>query len=40
MSEPVMYAVVLGTLLLIRVVVSLQSRLARPTAKALSERRA
>lgn len=38
--EPLTYAVVLAALLLVRVVVSLQARLARPAPAALRERRA
>jgi sulfoxide reductase heme-binding subunit YedZ len=38
--EPVIYAVVLAALLIVRVVVSMQSRLARPAPKALREGRA
>jgi len=39
-SEPVIYAVVLAALLLVRVVVSLRARLAQPAPAALRQRRA
>ena len=38
-GEPAMCAAVLATLLIVRVVVSLPSRLARPPPEALRERR-